>query len=258
LNLVRTEGIVLRATDFSETSQVVALCTLDRGQVHLLAKGSRRPRKDARGPFDLLTKCQVVFSTRARSGLYTATDWCMLRIYRRLRQDLDRFYAAMHACELALATTHEAEGEGGAYLALDGFLDRLDRGDDPALSRLLFEVRLLVAVGLAPRADACALCGGPLDAQARFSAASGGALCGACGATDASSCRVSLGALAALRRLCATHSNEESRLVLSLVQRDEIGRALREHIEYHLGRPLRTARYVMEDAPARRAKDVRA
>ena len=51
----RTSGVVLRCTDYSESSQVAAILTPDLGQIHALAKGTRRPRKDGRGALDLLT-----------------------------------------------------------------------------------------------------------------------------------------------------------------------------------------------------------
>ena len=243
--LVKTDGIVLRTTDFSETSQVVALCTRDCGQVHLLAKGSRRPRKDGRGPFDLLTKCDVVFIKRPRGGLYTATDWSVMRTYRRLREDLDCLYAAMHACELVLATTHEADGDDGVFGPMEGLLDALDRGEEPAESRLRFGVALLRAIGLAPCVDVCSQCGRGLDSRPRFSARSGGAVCNSCGGVDASSCAVSRGALAVLSRLMASSQQGGTGVVVSAEQRREIDRALKEHWEYQIGRALRTAKYVI-------------
>jgi hypothetical protein len=51
-----TRGVVLRCTDFSETSQVVALIAPDLGQVHALANGSLRPQKGARTPLDRVTE----------------------------------------------------------------------------------------------------------------------------------------------------------------------------------------------------------
>ena len=38
----RTRAFVLRRVDFSETSQVVHLYTLDGGKVHGIAKGAKR------------------------------------------------------------------------------------------------------------------------------------------------------------------------------------------------------------------------
>src|SRR3954454_4295731 len=66
---VTDEGICLRVTDFSETSQIVAMFTRHHGLVPLIAKGAKRASKKSvmSGPLDLLTAGQVVF-VPARDG----------------------------------------------------------------------------------------------------------------------------------------------------------------------------------------------
>ena len=57
------DGICLRVTDFSETSQIVGLFTRGHGLVPMIAKGSKRQTKKntMSGPLDLLTSGEVVF-----------------------------------------------------------------------------------------------------------------------------------------------------------------------------------------------------
>ena len=245
--MIKTSGIVLRVFDYSETSQVAYLCTEGHGQVHLLAKGSRRKRKDGRGPFSLLDQCQVVYIRRAGGGLCIATDWLATRVYRRLREDLGALYAALFAAELTLATTHEEEDGGEYFKLLEGFLAALNHGRDPDPARLRFEVGLLDALGLLPEFTTCAECGRSLGRMARFSAAAGGAVCSDCGMADAEATGLSQGSLAALRRLADRRAGE-ARVVLSAAQTQEIDRALKDHFEYQLGRPLRTAGHVVRTA----------
>lgn len=57
----KTQGIVIRVMDYRESSQIVTIYTRDYGKVTLMARGSRRQRKDMDGPFDLLTYCEVVY-----------------------------------------------------------------------------------------------------------------------------------------------------------------------------------------------------
>ena len=59
----RDDGICLRVTDFSETSQIVGMFTRRHGLVPLIAKGSKRgsKRNVVSGPLDLLTSGEVVF-----------------------------------------------------------------------------------------------------------------------------------------------------------------------------------------------------
>lgn len=195
----------------------------------------------------MLDQCQAVYIRRPAGGLYIATDWSVTRVYRRLRADLDAFHCAMFAAELALATTHEEEEGGEVFDQLDEFLGGIDGDVDVDPRRLKFEVGLLGALGLMPEFDRCADCGRDLGPMVRFSAASGGVVCADCGAADSTATAVSQGALAALRRL-AGRRRGQIRIVLSDAQTREIDRALKDHFEYQLGRPLKTARRVVRKA----------
>lgn len=244
--LVTANGIVVRVTEYSETSQVIALCTREQGQVHLIAKGARRPKKDRRAPFSLLDRCQVVFVRRGHSRLYPLTDWLITGVFRGLRGDLPRFFNGMFACELALATTSESEDEARVYDSVEAFLEIVDAEGPCVETRLAFESALLHGLGVAPELTRCVQCGGELGRTPRFSAAGGGAVCADCGDLDPGATGLSAGALAAWRSLSRRPIDLRPRVLLSREQRREIDRALRDHLEYQLGRPLRTARFVMD------------
>ena len=71
----------------------------------------------------------------------------------------------------------------------------------PALITFAFEAHLMALEGLSPRVDSCVKCGQPLEGEARFSAALGGAACVWC--TPASPA-ISYGARRILYRLPVT------------------------------------------------------
>lgn len=239
----RTTAIVLRCTDFSETSQVVAMITPDLGQVHALAKGARRPRKDGRMPLDLLNHCDVVLSLRPAGRLHLLAEWTVRDHFTRLRGDLRSLWCACQAAELALRTTSENPDDGTLAEALLDLLCRLEEGQAPELTLCRFLARALLALGNAPIADRCAQCGHSLDGPTRFSPSAGGALCGDCGAVDPQSFSLSRGACAVMHRLEAD-AGMIDRLRISAEQAHEIRRAFTEQIQYHLGYPLRTERFL--------------
>lgn len=240
---VRTRGLVLRRGDYSETSQVAALITPDLGQVHVLAKGSRRVRKDGRMPLDLLTHLDVVLARRAPGQLHVLADWSLRETFRTLRENLRRFWIASYAGEVVLTCTSENADDGAAYGELLHLLSELeaDENEDQALVKFL--TRFLQTIGSAPITDRCAQCGGTLSGLTRFSPKTGGALCSHCDVADPTAFSVSRGALAVMTRLAAAESTIRS-LRITAEQVKEIQRAFYEQIEYHLGRPLRTWRFL--------------
>ena len=65
----REPAICIRATDYSETSQVVCFLTRGAGLVRLLAKGSKRAKSATGGAIDLLSEGDLVFIAAALSAL---------------------------------------------------------------------------------------------------------------------------------------------------------------------------------------------
>jgi len=242
--------VILRCIDYSENSQVAFLSTPDLGQVHVIAKGSRRPRKDGRMPLDVLTHCDMVLSRRAAGMLHIAADWSIRESFPILRKDLRRFWAAFYASEVVFTCPSENPDDGPVCEDLLTFLRQLDQGENERLVLFVFLLRVLRTMGHVPLMDRCAHCGGTLDGPIRFSAQAGGALCGDCAVTDPSAFSVSRGALAVVARL-ASKAQESRTLRVTATQIAEIQRAFSEQIQYHLGKPLRTTRFLVQASEGR-------
>ena len=236
--------MVLRCIEYSETSQVVAVSTPDLGQVHLLAKGSRRPQKNGRTPLDVLSYCDLVLSKRRSGTLHLLTGWSVRQAYPTLRKNLCRFWTAFYAAEVTLSYTSENPDDGPVCDHLVAFLRRIEQGGDERLALFLFLGRLLGTVGSAPVTETCAQCHRPLFGRTRFSPGAGGALCGDCGTADPSAFAVSRGALAVMACLGVGWKGSPA-LHITSGQAREIQRAFNEQIQYHLGKPLRTARFLV-------------
>lgn len=239
----RTEGVILRTTDYSESSQIAVVATPDLGQIHVLAKGSRRQRKDGRGPLDLLEYGDVVIAQRPAGQLHILTDWSLRENFPGIRRDLGRLWAGCYAAEVVLTTTSENADDGPVCGELLTVLRRLDRGESVDVALFQFLARALQILGNAPVTDRCVQCAGALQGVVRFSPAAGGAVCGDCAASDATAFGMSRGALAIMSRLAARDGGALA-LRITPDQAREIRRAFNELIQYHLGRSLRTARFL--------------
>ncbi|MGL4465069.1 MAG: DNA repair protein RecO, partial [Planctomycetia bacterium] len=101
----RTEALVIRGVDFSETSRVLTLFTRDFGKLSVIAKGGRR----LRGPFevslDLLSLCSISVIRKSSGGLDVLTEALLRERFTGLRDDLQKLYAAYFLAELLDATT---------------------------------------------------------------------------------------------------------------------------------------------------------
>lgn len=198
--LTRDEGIVLRLSDYSETSQIVTLLTQQHGQVRLIAKGARRATKARPSVgLDLLEIGQMTFQpARGDAGLGTLGEWKQQSALLGLRRDLLTLHTALYAAESTRAVTSEhdpcpeifesfrlllrslaGENDAEAAPAADA---TIDAPAGTAALLLKYEAGLLKEIGYAPSLRQCVICQKPRKrgAPAWFSSTAGGLVCADC------------------------------------------------------------------------------
>src|SRR5579871_5786346 len=93
-------ALVVRGTDWSETSRITTLFTREFGRVRALAKGGRRLKSSFDVAFDLLSVCQVVFLRKASEGLDLLTEARLEERFPALRANLQSLYTGYYIAEL--------------------------------------------------------------------------------------------------------------------------------------------------------------
>src|SRR6516162_5091136 len=103
----KAQALVLRTTDWSESSRIATLWTREFGKVRALAKGGRRLRSNFESALDLLTLCSIVFLRKSSGSLDLLTEAQVVRRFPRLRGDLAALYAAYYVAELLADWTED-------------------------------------------------------------------------------------------------------------------------------------------------------
>ncbi len=181
--LHRDRALLLRRTPYGESSLVVHLLTPSRGRVHLLAKGAYRPTSGFFAVLDLFDTLELEWSERPTTDLGLLRAARIDRRRRRVTEDLEAYRSALAALELCDLAARSGPGQGSLFPLLEGTLDALDRRSWPLDALLIvYELRFLADLGLAPALERCAACGGAAPpvrrGRAAFSAGAGGRLCG--------------------------------------------------------------------------------
>jgi DNA repair protein RecO (recombination protein O) len=240
----KAQGLVIRATDFSETSRVVTLWTRELGKVRALAKGARRLRSSFESGLDLLTVCSIVLLRKTSGGLDLLTEAQVQQRFAPLRSDLPALYAGYYIAELLGAKTEDYDPHPALYdeaLATLGFLGTPGIFTDACLAH--FELALLRELGYAPALDVCAGCETTLMEQGlSFSAAGGGVLCARCHNRQRDRRRLTAAGWRALRGLAAPGA--AWREVTEPDVRREVRLMLNDYITYLLGRRPRLLPYL--------------
>lgn len=178
----KSDAIVLRVIDFSESSCVVSCFTRDFGKISALAKGARRPKGPFEGAIDLLARCRIVFLHKSSESLDLLTEAKLERRFRGAAAGLSALYAGYYIAELLRDLTDEGDPYPDLYDASIAALDALEAGENWRRVVLQFELTALRILGHFPSLRACVQCGvaTPDDARVAISPSAGGVLCGAC------------------------------------------------------------------------------
>jgi DNA repair protein RecO (recombination protein O) len=182
----RATALVIRGTDWSETSRIITLFTREFGQIRGLAKGGRRIRSSFEVSFDLLSVCRIVFIRKAQGGLDLIIEAQLAEQFPILRTDLQALYAGYYLAELLTDGTAVYDPHVSLY---DTAIATLRAVANPAISRpaavSVFELAWLRELGYSPRLEECAVCNGALpDGRIAFSPSGGGLVCAACSSSQ--------------------------------------------------------------------------
>ncbi len=203
----KTDAIVLRVVEFSETSCVVTLFTRDFGKISALAKGARRPKSAFESAIDLLAVVRIVFINKSSDVLDLLTEAKLERRFRAASTSLTRLYAGYYVAELLNELTDNGAPVVELYEAADAALQNLDAGGEPSRVTLRFELTALRLLGHLPSLEACAACGGdikPENNRVLFGQAAGGLLCHKCREGQKQIVSVTSNAIEVLRQFART------------------------------------------------------
>jgi len=239
---IKTEATVLRAIDWSETSQILTLFTHELGKIPALAKGSRRLTPGFHpfdGPFQLASSGQLVLICRP-SGLATVTERWLRFAPQRPSRDLSALYAACFLLELTDLLTVVNDPHPELFLLLLDSLRHLETTPAPPLLAHAYAFKLLRLLGFLGDLDRCAECGRPagLKPSHSLSISDPALFCPDCapaenttslsGAAVATAARILAGSLASLRTLRTSPALlEELSRFLAAVVLQLTGRSMR-------------------------------
>lgn len=184
MRIHKTEALVLKRTDFSNTSQIVDLFTQDRGRIPVMAKGTRRYGNRAFRLVDLLYRGNVILLEKSTREVQILSDFEPLDHYPGLRCGLERYHAGLHLLHCLRKATRP-EGEDRRLYSLS--LRALSRFESAPLERLpaeimAFDYRFLAVIGFQLMLERCPRCGvrHEAGADAYFHPRSGGCICRRC------------------------------------------------------------------------------
>lgn len=250
MSLETSFAIVLRATEFSETSCIVTLFTENFGKISALAKGARRKKSPFEGGLDLLSVFRIAFIKKSGESLDLLTEAKLEKCFRVRKTGLSALYCGYYIAELLTKFTHDGDPFPGLYRSAQRTLASLHEHPDLSTAMLRWELEVLQEVGHAPFLEGCVECGEVLP-EARwfhFAIGFGGLVCPKCRVGKRGVVQIgskSRAIVLSLLEAIEQSEHEESRDVLSSDQlippecRGELRGLMNQYLIHQIGTPFR-------------------
>lgn len=136
----KTEGIILKRTNYGEADRILTIYTKHYGKIRVLAKGVRRITSRRGGNVELFNQA-VIFLSQGKN-LDSLQEAQVVNSFKSWRNDLKKVVVAYYFCELVDKLTPEGQANPKVFQLLSRFLEKIATASLPELVRSFEEVLL--------------------------------------------------------------------------------------------------------------------
>jgi len=242
--IVKTEGIVLKAFDFRETSRIATFFTRDFGKVKGLLKGIRKDARKFGSSVDRFSVNDIVYYHYRNSDIHLVSQCDMKGYFAGLRADLKRMTAASYASELVDTVMPVEQQNIEIYQLMQDFLHELQTAKDISKLVHMFQIKILSLSGFKPHLESCVRCSTRIREAAKFNLRLGGLVCPGCQEIPGEAVAISKGAVASILHVQQALWDQALRLGISAPIKKELKYVLNHFLVFHLERHLRSTRFL--------------
>ena len=175
------EGIVIRETNYSESSKILNILTKDRGLIGVMSKGCRNMKNKLRG----VSRKMIYGSFHIyykENGLSTLIEVDVKNSYSNILNNFDRVSFATYLLMLFEQVAKQNE-DLSLFDLLKSGLNKINEGFNPLAITNILELKCLDYLGVTPSIDNCSLCGDDKNIVT-LSSDNGGLICKDCHTTE--------------------------------------------------------------------------
>lgn len=147
----KTEGIVIRCKDLTETSQIVWLYTKDFGKLKIVGKGTRSRRFKTK--LDLFSLNEIVFYRNPKGELHTLKECEIVEPFTEIRSDISKMAVASYMVDLLDNSVALEDPSKEIYSLLISVFRWLGKSEELDFLRLVFEIKLMQYSGTFPEPE---------------------------------------------------------------------------------------------------------
>ena len=225
MELLKTEGVVLRRTNVGDNDVILTIFTADKGVLQASARGVKSLKSRLAAGCALFTYGEFVLGSSGK-GMHYVRSCEPKESFYNLATNIERLAFATYIADLTGYSVREGCADGRLLsLLLNTFYLLANSQRELRLVKCVYELKLLHYIGFAPEVAGCVRCGDVMHVD-YLSSAAGGILCSNCRTVADRAASLSEQCLIAIRYVLY---NEDRRAFAF-----QIGEAVMEELENHI------------------------
>lgn len=238
--IVQTDGVVLHAMKYRDTSKIVSLYTKKFGKIKVIAKGVRSQKNKFGSSLEPMSISSVVMYKKEQRDLHLLSKSEIAVTLSNLYNHSDRMFIGLALIELVNMVMHDEEENEAVYNLLVQALQALNDAQRNHLNIFLsFMVKLFEQFGFGLTLSKCLLCGKTIETvpagALRIRLSDGKMICPDCASTHHSSgMEIQGGVVKSLYYFQNNEIHKSPLLTLApLVQHDALS-VMQSYLRYHI------------------------
>ncbi len=244
MSIQKTEAIVMRKSEFRETSLIVNFYTRDYGKVSGLLKGIRKEPTKFASNVEPFSFNEIIFYRKTKSELHLVSQADMRDNFDGLRRDLAKMTQASYMMDLVGALMPQEDKNEEVFLLLLDCLNELKGNCNPDKVMTIFKIKMLSLSGFKPHFDSCVSCSDRIMSQSKFSLTQGGLLCPRCFAKDPASRGIFRGTVATILHIEKNDFKTNLNLGINPQIKKELEIILNAFLNFHLEKELKSQKVI--------------
>lgn len=236
----------MRIREFGESDLLVTCFTLEKGLLKGIAKGGRRSRKRFVNCLDRFSLVNLEYEPKGNRELCFLHSCKLVNGFSGLRRDFTTLSLASYMIELTEILFPSGVREKEAFELLRSSFFDLDEGGNLDEVRVMFEGKAMALGGYRINLSRCMRCGRKYNGEGRavFLDTQGGLACLKCEQETAVTPGLGPETVACLKTIQSSEKQGQGSPTINGRTIRELKPVLKRHVEYRLGRRLKTSEYL--------------
>jgi len=242
----KSRAIILRTRDFGESDLMVTAFSYVYGNIKGIAKGARRSSKRFVNSLNIFSLVNLAFKEKRNSDLVWIDSCELIDGYPGIRSSYNILSNASYLIEMTEILFPANVQNLELFNLLSFALSALSAKRDPEEILIIFQAQAMRIGGFGINLSKCSMCGRSYKGQGRalFNPSGGSLICMACEKETLLRPGLDPDSIHFLKIIQAPGISLPDKLHLNEHILGELKRALKLHVEHHLGRRLQSSKYI--------------